>query len=335
MTMLAKALCLMATSFAYIQCMLPPPSNKALQTDKVTDEHWLKMLGGTNILPIVAAALNILETGTYIFLMTTASKSSPLPAVQQLAVFKLWHAAATVLSLSGFALRKWSFVTLDRFFTYQLTIRSGHKLVQSGPYTYLRHPSYTGALMTGFGSFMLLFHRGLWPVLVTYAAKWTNQLVHSGTPVLSSLAALSPFAGSNYARMGPKILGINIGLWIMVMMSAFGIRVLMYRVEAEEEMLKQHFGRDWDEKTDKITDERHMRKLGGANVVTTAAAFLTLLQTTTYIYLMTYSKSSFLPAIQQLSEFERWHAVAAAVTVAGFALRKWSFMTLDRFFTVS
>lgn len=88
-------------------------------------------------------------------------------------------------------------------------------------------------------------------------------------------------------------------------------------------------------KTDKITDERHMRKLGGANVVTTAAAFLTLLQTTTYIYLMTYSKSSFLPAIQQLSEFERWHAVAAAVTVAGFALRKWSFMTLDRFFTVS
>lgn len=287
MTMLAKALCLMATSFAYIQCMLPPPSNKALQTDKVTDEHWLKMLGGTNILPIVAAALNILETGTYIFLMTTASKSSPLPAVQQLAVFKLWHAAATVLSLSGFALRKWSFVTLDRFFTvikharpcfffpfflrichrplhvyscvriyiyyfsgafqYQLTIRSGHKLVQSGPYTYLRHPSYTGALMTGFGSFMLLFHRGLWPVLVTYAAKWTNQLVHSGTPVLSSLAALSPFAGSNYARMGPKILGINIGLWIMVMMSAFGIRVLMYRVEAEEEMLKQHFGRDWDE----------------------------------------------------------------------------------------
>ncbi|KAG0092689.1 hypothetical protein BGZ93_011379 [Podila epicladia] len=246
--MFAKSLCLVASSFAYIQCILPPPSNKALQTDKVTDEHWLKMFGGINTFPIVAAGLNILETGTYIFLMTTASKSSSLPAVQQLAVFKSWHAAATVLSLSGFALRKWSFVTLDRFFTYQLTIRSGHKLVQSGPYTYLRHPSYTGALMNGFGSFMLLFHRGLWPVLVTYAAKWTNQLVHSGIPVLSSLAALLPFAGSsNYARMSPKFLGINIGLWIMVMMSAFGIRILMCRVEAEEEMLKEHFGRDWDE----------------------------------------------------------------------------------------
>ncbi|KAF9320633.1 hypothetical protein BG003_005382 [Podila horticola] len=247
MTMIAKALCLTANSFAYIQCMLPPPSNKARQTDKVTDEYWLKMLGGANIFPIVATAVNMLETATYIFLMSTASKTSPLPAVQQLAVFKNWHVAATVLSLSGYALRKWSFVTLDRFFTYQLTIRSGHKLVQSGPYKYLRHPSYTGAMMTCFGSFMLLFHRGLWPVLLTYAAKWTNQLVLARTPILSSLAALSPLAVSNYARVNPTLLGVEIGLWVTAVMSALGTRMLMRRVEVEEKMLKQHFGRDWDE----------------------------------------------------------------------------------------
>ncbi|KAG0016888.1 hypothetical protein BGZ81_011013, partial [Podila clonocystis] len=246
MAILAKALCLTANSFAYIQCILPPPSNKTRQTDKVTDEYWLKMLGGTDIFPIVAAAMNMLETATYIFLMTTSSKTSPLPAVQQLAAFKSWNVAATVLSLSGFALRKWSFVTLDNFFTYQLTIRAGHKLVQSGPYKYLRHPSYTGALMNGFGSYLLLFHRGLWPVFVTYAAKWTNRLVHSRTPILSPLAALSPFAGSNHARVSPTLLGVDIGLWIMAAISAFGIQVLMRRVEAEEKMLKQHFGRDWD-----------------------------------------------------------------------------------------
>ncbi|KAF8925108.1 hypothetical protein BGZ52_007321 [Haplosporangium bisporale] len=245
--MLAKVLCLTASGLAYIYSIMPPPSSKARQTDKVTHESWLKWLGGPNNFPIVSSTIKALETVTYIYLMTTASKTSSLPAVQQLAVFKSWHIAATVLSVAGYALRKWSFVTLDHFFTYQLTIRSGHKLVQSGPYKYLRHPSYTGASMNMLGSFVLLYYRGLWPVFVTYAARWTNQLAHSRTPVLSSLAALSPLAVSNYTRVSPTFLGIDVALWITVVASALTIRMLMRRVVTEEKMLKQHFGRDWDE----------------------------------------------------------------------------------------
>lgn len=125
--MLAKVLCLTASAFAYIYSAMPPPSSKARQTDKITDEYWLRRLGGANIFPIIMATSKALETATYIYLMTTASKTSPLPAVQQLAVFKSWHIAATVVSVAGYALRKWSFVTLDRFFTVNMFVsHSGH-----------------------------------------------------------------------------------------------------------------------------------------------------------------------------------------------------------------
>jgi protein-S-isoprenylcysteine O-methyltransferase len=53
----------------------------------------------------------------------------------------------------GIALRLWSVRTLARFFTIQVAIRDGHRLIRTGPYRLLRHPSYTGSLMTflGFG----------------------------------------------------------------------------------------------------------------------------------------------------------------------------------------
>eukprot|EP00386_Alphamonas_edax_P005810 GDKI01018952.1.p1 GENE.GDKI01018952.1~~GDKI01018952.1.p1 ORF type:complete len:220 (+),score=43.48 GDKI01018952.1:80-739(+) len=54
--------------------------------------------------------------------------------------------AATV-ALTGGLLRLWAFETLGHFFTYEVTIRKDHKLVSSGPYRLLMHPSYTGFLL--------------------------------------------------------------------------------------------------------------------------------------------------------------------------------------------
>lgn len=63
--------------------------------------------------------------------------------------------ASTGMALiaGGIALRLWSVRTLARFFTIQVAIRDGHRLIRSGPYRLLRHPSYTGSLATfaGFG----------------------------------------------------------------------------------------------------------------------------------------------------------------------------------------
>lgn len=58
-----------------------------------------------------------------------------------------------LLMAAGMALRFWSIRVLADFFTVDVAIREGHELIRGGPYRLLRHPSYTGALMTflGFG----------------------------------------------------------------------------------------------------------------------------------------------------------------------------------------
>lgn len=57
----------------------------------------------------------------------------------------VWPVAAGVAAIAaGMALRAWSIITLGRFFQYQIKIQPGHRVVTSGPYRYVRHPSYTG-----------------------------------------------------------------------------------------------------------------------------------------------------------------------------------------------
>src|SRR6266705_1657338 len=57
------------------------------------------------------------------------------------------------LMLLGIALRWYSAAILGKYFTFDVAIQSGQILVEVGPYRYIRHPSYTGALLTllGFG----------------------------------------------------------------------------------------------------------------------------------------------------------------------------------------
>ncbi|WP_213306373.1 methyltransferase family protein [Paraburkholderia sacchari] len=53
----------------------------------------------------------------------------------------------------GIALRISAIVSLGRMFTYNVAIRDGHELVAAGLYRLVRHPSYTGMLITfaGYG----------------------------------------------------------------------------------------------------------------------------------------------------------------------------------------
>ena len=57
------------------------------------------------------------------------------------------------LMLVGFALRWYSISLLGRYFTFDVTIQTGQTVIEAGPYRFIRHPSYTGAILTtiGFG----------------------------------------------------------------------------------------------------------------------------------------------------------------------------------------
>jgi protein-S-isoprenylcysteine O-methyltransferase Ste14 len=56
-----------------------------------------------------------------------------------------------VLALLGVAVRQWAVAVLGRFFTTAVEVQAGHRVVDHGPYAVVRHPSYSGCLMTVVG----------------------------------------------------------------------------------------------------------------------------------------------------------------------------------------
>jgi len=69
-----------------------------------------------------------------------------------------WHPALVfgvgiALILVGVAFRWYSIHVLGKYFSVQLGVQAGQTVVRDGPYRWIRHPSYTGSLITmlGFG----------------------------------------------------------------------------------------------------------------------------------------------------------------------------------------
>lgn len=55
------------------------------------------------------------------------------------------------LMLLGVLVRQYAIASLGRFFSLTVQIAEDHKVVEKGPYRLVRHPSYTGVLITFIG----------------------------------------------------------------------------------------------------------------------------------------------------------------------------------------
>lgn len=55
------------------------------------------------------------------------------------------------LMLLGLVIRWTAILTLRKYFTVDVSILEGHKIVKKGLYKYIRHPSYTGSLISFLG----------------------------------------------------------------------------------------------------------------------------------------------------------------------------------------
>lgn len=70
--------------------------------------------------------------------------------------FDLIAWVALLAMISGLALRTWAVRTLGSWFTWNVAVQAGQRVVSRGPYRVMRHPSYTGALITFVASCVLL-----------------------------------------------------------------------------------------------------------------------------------------------------------------------------------
>lgn len=75
-----------------------------------------------------------------------------------------------VLMCAGIALRQWAVVLLGRFFTVDVRVHPDQPVVERGPYRWVRHPAYTGMLLTLLGMGLALGNWAALTVLIVVPA---------------------------------------------------------------------------------------------------------------------------------------------------------------------
>lgn len=93
-----------------------------------------------------------------------------------------------VVFMLGLALRRYSIIHLGRFFTVNVAIAADHQLIETGPYRFVRHPSYTGALLA-FAGFALVL--GNWlaflEILVPVVAAFIYRMNVEESALIAAL----------------------------------------------------------------------------------------------------------------------------------------------------
>ena len=121
-------------------------------------------------------------------------------------------AIGCLLGSLGGSIRVWCHSTLGPFFTWSVALRDGHKLVTSGPYRFVRHPSYTGWYCIFTGNLLLIYTSG-------------SFFVESGL-------------------LG-TVLGKVVAAYVTVFMG-WTCAGALQRTRTEDEMLRREFGQEWD-----------------------------------------------------------------------------------------
>ena len=89
-----------------------------------------------------------------------------------------WVLAILALAVGGLVLRLWPIRTLGRFFTSTVQVAPDQKVVETGPYRLLRHPSYRGALVTACGVVLtMLSPLGIALVLLLALPAYLHRIV--------------------------------------------------------------------------------------------------------------------------------------------------------------
>lgn len=118
---------------------------------------------------------------------------------------RVW--TAVTLIWLGIFLRVWAVLTLGRHFRTSVRILDDHKLVTSGPYRVLRHPSYTGGLITVFGFGLGL---GNW---VSLAAAFAGIFISYSVRIFVEEKALREHFGEAFEAHSKRTWAVLPPLW--------------------------------------------------------------------------------------------------------------------------
>ncbi|THU94588.1 hypothetical protein K435DRAFT_779340 [Dendrothele bispora CBS 962.96] len=160
------------------------------------------------------------------------------------------------MTLMGGLIRRASYKAMKELFTFQLSIRKEHRLVTSGPYAYVRHPSYTGALLAGSGAILSLvlgrgswFRECLWQVITMkfrgfHSYRLLVQVVHFPPPPRSDDIDIDVVVVDGRLDLCNS-LDLALTLTVLVLAVFLARVVFVPRMKKEDEMMEREFGAEW------------------------------------------------------------------------------------------
>ncbi|KAF5319617.1 hypothetical protein D9619_008569 [Psilocybe cf. subviscida] len=142
--------------------------------------------------------------------MSVAHFADVLPQLRttQLSLF------GAVMWIAGTRLRLAAFARLGHFFRFDISIQRSHKLITTGPYAYVRHPSYTGIILTNIG----------WICYQLASGSWLRE------------------SGVLKSSLGKLLVSVYLGFGLLPTLF-----VTLGRLRKEEDMLRASFGKEWEE----------------------------------------------------------------------------------------
>lgn len=122
---------------------------------------------------------------------------------------------AYLLTFLGGYVRSSCYHALGPLFTFEVGIQRNHKLITSGPYSIVRHPSYTSGAIALLGALLCHTIPGSWSIECSgiFTSWWTPYMIT--------------------------------GCWVFAMTVAS--LVIGPRLDKEDALLRNHFGAEWDQ----------------------------------------------------------------------------------------
>ncbi|TFK67933.1 ICMT-domain-containing protein [Pluteus cervinus] len=201
----------------------PPRSERASTTGSESTLRWIPAAAkGFFWLAAIGETLAIVNLYVPILPATSLFPTSPSPLRLTAPLLLGWS-----LNLVGATIRRECYRTLGHYFTFVLSIRPNHKLVTSGPYAWVRHPSYTGAIIAGIGTNLSHFSPGSW--VVECFGVWLKLKLNK------------PSLSLNMFDMGWLEWCCCLGVVAVVQQL-----ILAPRMRKEDEMLRKEFGSEWE-----------------------------------------------------------------------------------------
>ena len=115
-------------------------------------------------------------------------------------------ATGMAMFLAGFGMRRWSEMTLGRYFTFAVMTSAEQPVITSGPYRFVRHPGYTGVILVVLGAGLIA---GNWVGLAGWTLLVTLPLLHrihiEENALLSALGDRYAIYAAQHKRLVPLI----------------------------------------------------------------------------------------------------------------------------------